>query len=943
MWATKRASRCLLGGSQCVRRAERLVTPVGVLGRSWECKQLDELVDAVRGGESRALVLRGEPGVGKTTLLEYLVERARGFRIVRITGIQSELELAFAGLHQLCRPMMNRLPDLPAVQRDAVNGAFGLGSERAPDGHLVALGVLSLLSAVARDQPLLCIVDDAQWLDRASMQALAFAGRRLLAESVAIVFATRALDDALPGTADTAGLPDVLIEGLPDHDARALLCSVLPGPWDERVLGRIVAETRGIPLALLELPKTSTLVDLAGGYGLPSARPVADRIQAAFLERIAGLPPEARRFLLAAAADPTGEPALLWLVAEQLGIGIDASAPAAAAGLLTIDDRVRFAHPMVRSAVYWAASAEERRSTHRALARVMDPAADPDRRAWHAAHGASGPDEVVAAELERSAERARTRGGGAAEAAFMARAVELTLEPGRRQMRALAAARAAYEAGSLDIALKLLSIVEAGPLDERRRGAVDLMRARIAFTTNRGSDAPDLLLKAASQLASHDMALARETYLEVIGAAFFAGPRAYSTGQYEAARAARCTPTPPAPRPTDLLLDGMAVRITEGHPAAVPSLRAALRAFRDPSLSPEDGLRWLWLICVTAVGLWEKETLSHLAARYLRLAREAGQVAALPLALTMRCVVHVLDGELPEAASLAAEVQTISDAVGTATPLYAALFVAAWRGREAECVDLSRRANEGAARRGEGVGPVVSGWANAVLYNSLGRYEEAAEAANTASGEYLQLEMGIPIWSLVEYIEASARGGAPGRALVALHRLIEVTQPSGTDWALGIEARSRALLSEETEAESHYLKAIDRLGRTSIRGELARAHLLYGEWLRRKRRRQAAREQLRIAHELFVGMGMEGFAQRAARELAATGENIRKHTDNNRNELTAQEAQIARLVREGLTNPEIGTQLFISPRTVEWHVRNIFVKLGVTSRRELRVQAATRS
>lgn len=908
---------------------------VSVVGRSWECGQLDDLIDAVRGGESRALVLRGEPGVGKTTLLEYLVGRARGFRVACVTGVQSETELVFAGLHQLCRPILDRMSGLPPVQRDAVEGALGLGPGRAPDGYLVALGVLSLLSEVARDQPLLCVIDDAQWFDRASLQVLAFTARRLSAESVAIVFATRTLNDGLPRTTEPVGLTEMLVEGLPDQDARVLLRSVLPGPWDEHVLDRIVAETRGNPLELLGLPKTLTPMELAGGFGLLSVRPVTDRVQAAYLEKVAGLPPEARQFLLAAAADPTGEPALLWRTAEQLGISIDASAPAVAAGLLTIDDRVKFSHPTARSAVYWGASAEERRSMHRVLARMTDPTTDSDRHAWHAAHAVSSPDEVVATQLERSAERAQKRGESAAAAAFMARAVELTPQPVRRQFRALAAARAACEAGNPETALTLLSIAEAGPLDERRRGEVELTRARIAFTRNRG-EAPALLLKAASRLASHDMALARETYLEAIGATIFAGPHCSTGVQHAAARAARCTPATRARRPTDLLVDGIVLRITEGHLAAVPSLRVALRAFREPSLCPQEALRWLWLICLTAVGLWEHEALCDLAARFLRLAREAGQVATLPFALTTRCMAHVFDGELAKAAALASEVQTVSDAVGTAAPPYAAFLVAAWRGREAECVNLGKRADEGAVRRGEGLGPVVSGWAKALMYNSLGRYEEAAKAADTASREYRQLEMGAPTWSLVEYIEASARSGAPERALEALHRLTEVTQPSGTDWALGIEARSRALLSEGGEAEKHYLKAIDLLGRTSIRGELARAHLLYGEWLRRERRRRAAREHLNIAYELFVQMDMEGFAQRTAHEQAATGENTRRHADDTKTELTAQQAQIVRLVREGLSNSEIGARLFISPRTVEWHIGKIFTKLGVASRKQLR-------
>jgi DNA-binding CsgD family transcriptional regulator/tetratricopeptide (TPR) repeat protein len=911
------------------------VTQVPVFGRHHECEVLDGLLDAVRGGESRVLTLRGAPGVGKTRLLEYVMAKARGFQVALVTSVQSDMELPYAGLHQLCAPMIDRLDLLPPGQRDAVGGALGLGSKRAPDAFLVALGVLGLLSEAARSQPLLCVVDDAQWLDSASRQSLEFTARRLLAESVAIVFAVRVPDEEAPGGAEPTALPELLIEGLPDRDARALLRSVLPGPWDERVLTRILAEARGNPLALLELPKTSTPVELAGGFGLPSDRPVGDRIRNAYVRRIAGLTQEARGFLLAAAVDPTGEPALLRRASQKLGIGTDAAADAEAAGLVRIGDRVRFFHPMVRSAVYWAASSEDRRKTHRALAEVTAPAADPDRRAWHAAYGASSPDEPVAAELERSAGRAHQRGGVAAAAAFLARAVELTPDPARRRDRAMAAARAAHEAGNPDLALRLLSVVESGSPDERRRGEIDLARARIAFTSNRGSEAPGLLLEAAARIAAYDVELARETYLEVVNAAIFAGPQAYDDGQYEAATAARAMPTPQPPRPTDLLLDGLAQRIIEGHTAAVPGLRVALRACAGPDLSPEDGLRWLWLICVTAVGLWDHETMSSLSARHLELTRDTGQATALPLALTMRCVVHVLDGELAEASALAEEAQTVAEAVGTAAPIYGALFVAAWRGREQECVDLSEQADDGVERRGEGVGPVVCRWARALLYNSLGRYPEAAEAAEAATREYIQLEMGIPVWALVEYIEANARIGTPGRAADALDRLTELTRASGTDWAVGIEARSRALLGEGAEAESHYLKAVDILDRTRLRGEAARAHLVYGEWLRRTGHLHTARKQLLVAHDLFVAMDMRGFAQRSARELSATGETVRRRTESATNDLTPKEFQIVRLVREGLTNPEIGARLILSPRTVEWHLRKIFGKLGVTSRRQV--------
>ncbi|WP_217711177.1 AAA family ATPase [Actinomadura sp. NAK00032] len=900
-------------------------------GRRAECATLDELLESVRGGESRALAMLGEAGVGKTALLDYLVDRAPGFRIVRITGVQSEMELAFAGLHQLCAPMAERFERLPDPQSDALRAALGLSSGRAPDRFLVGLAVLGLLADAAREQPLLCAVDDAQWLDRASVQALAFAARRLQAESVAIAFAAREPD----GMPELAGVPELAVGGLPDEDARALLRSAVTGPWDEQVLDRVVAEARGNPLALLELPKEFAPAELAGGFGVPSAAGLAGRIQEIYERRVAGLPPAARLLLLVAAAEPGGEPVLLWRAADRLGAGLEAATPAVAAGLVEIADRVRFHHPLVRSAVYWAATAEDRRRVHRVLAEVTDAEIDPDRRAWHAAQGADAPEEGVAAELESSAGRARDRGGLAAAAAFLARAVELTPDPVRRQERALAAAWAAHHAGTPDAALRLLSVAEARTPDRRLRGEVDLLRAEIAFAVDRGRDAPRLLLRAARRLTPYTAAMARDTYLEAISAALFAGPLAAGIGQPEAAAAARSAPPPPGdPRPADLLLDGLALRIGEGLAAAVPVLRPALEVFRGPGLAAADGLRWLWLGGVTAATLWDHEAWAVLAARHVRLARESGQTAALPLALTGHIAVDVFAGELTAAAALDEEVATVSEAIGIPVPSYGGLLVTAWQGREAAFTELMTTAGVEARRRGEGNALTVGAWAKALLCNSLGRYDDALAAVPEAA-EDRPAPVGAGPWALAEFIEAAARADRFADAAVALRRLAEATLPAGTDWALGVHARSLALLSEDTAAEDRYREAIDRLGRAGVRGELARARLLYGEWLRRVRRQRAAREQLRTAHESFTAMGMAGFAGRAASELQATGEHVRRRAAEAAGELTPQEAQIVRLVREGLTNPEIGARLFISPRTVEWHLRKTFGKLGITSRRQL--------
>jgi DNA-binding CsgD family transcriptional regulator len=891
-----------------------------LLGRLPERAALSQLLDAARAGRSGVLVMLGEPGVGKTALLDWAVESAAGLSVVRVAGVESEMELAFAALQQLCAPMLDKLDGLPDPQRDALGVAFGLSRGAAPDRFLVGLAVLSLLSEMAEQQPLLCVIDDAQWLDRASAQALTFVARRLLAEPVALVFATREQGE------DFRGLPELLVGGLRDGDAQELLSTVVKGPMDERVRDRIVAETRGNPLALLELPH-----DVAGVLDVPG---LPGRIEDSFRRRLEVLPAATQRLMLIAAAEPAGEPALVWRAAERLGIEAEAVAPAADAGLLAIGERVTFRHPLVRSAVYRAASPPERRVAHQALAGATDPQADPDRRAWHRAQATLGPDEDVASELERSASRAQARGGLAAAAAFLERAAALTLDSAARAGRALAAAQATYQAGAFDATARLLATAEAGPPDELQRACTDLLRGQIAFSSGRGSDAPPLLLKAAREFEPLDPRLARETYLDALAAAIFAGRLALGGGAREVAEAARAAPPPPGPaRASDLLLDGVALLICEGYGAGAPVLRQAVSAFRSTDLSTEEGLRWLWLASYAAGIVWDYASWDVLSDRQVTLARDAGALFALPIALSTHAGVHLFAGEFTEAASLVAQAESVAGVTGSSLAPYGALALAVFRGQEAQAAHLIQIATDDVGRRGEGGGLSSVQWATAVLSNSLGRYEEALAAAQRASEDSPAVRFAS--WALVELIEAAVRSAVPERAAGALQRLSGIASACGTDWVLGAEARSRALVSDGQTAENLYREAIGCFGRARLRVDLGRAHLVYGEWLRRQRRRRDARDQLGRAYQIFASAGARAFAERARIELRATGGHARQHTAATPDTLTAQEALIARLAGEGASNPEIAAQLFISPATVAYHLRKVFTKLGISSRSQL--------
>jgi DNA-binding CsgD family transcriptional regulator len=896
--------------------------PTSLYGRRGECRLLDGLLEGARGGRSAALVIWGEAGVGKSALLDYAVDSAADLRVERVAGVEAEAELAYAALHQLCRPLLDLLGQLPGTQRAALRTAFGLEAGPPPDRFLVGLAVLGLLTAAAAEGPLMCVVDDTQWLDRASAQALAFAARRLTGPAL-LVFAARD-----PGT-ELAGLPELAVRGLRDTDARELLASVVRWPLDEQVTDQIVAETRGNPMALLELPQGLPLAQLAGGFGLPGTPLHAGRPERNLLRQLEPLPVTTRLLLLAAAAEPIGEVVLLWRAAERLGIAADAAAPAEEAGLIEVGTRVRFCHPLLRAAVYRAAPLSDRRKVHQALAEATDPAADPDRRAWHRARAAAGPDDTVADELERSAARAQARGGMAATAAFLQRSAELTPDPARRGARALAAARAKVAVGAADAAHQLLMMAELGGLDELQRAELARLRAKMAFAERRGEEAPPLLLDAAKQLGALDSCLARETYLEALVAAIITGRLGAGLTVREVAETTRTAP--PAlqpPRPIDLLLDGTVTRLTEGYVAGVPPLRRALNAARrDGGTGEADIMGWL-----IAPELWDDATWHELTVRAVRSAREAGALAVLPVALSYRAAVHMHAGELSAAAGRISEANAIAAATGSASLGYMSLMLAAWRGEETRVQKLIGTAVQDAAVRGEGRALGLAGYATALLCNGLGSYEAALAGARRAC-EYEDL--GFFGWSVAELVEAGARVGASDEASAALRQLAGRASAAGTDWALGVQARCRALLADGRTAGPLYLEAIERLGRTRVRTELARAHLVYGEWLRREQRRLEAREHLRAAHDMFGRFGAGAFADRARRELQAAGETVRKAAPDVRQDLTVREAQVAQLAAEGHTNSEIGARLFISPRTAEYHLHKVFSKLGITSRRHL--------
>ncbi|MFB4306635.1 AAA family ATPase [Actinomadura sp. GTD37] len=896
-----------------------------LFGRATECALLDEMIAAVRGGESRVLLLHGEPGVGKSALLEYAQRAVDGIRVLRAGGVESEMELPFAALHQLCAPLLDRLGNLPEPQREALETVFALRAGPAPERFLVGLAVLGLFSDASEDGPLLCVVDDAQWMDRASAQILGFVARRLLAESVALVFGSRERPQ------DLLGLPELEVAGLRVADAHALLESVTRARIDRNVLDRFVAETHGNPLALLELSRGLTATRLAGGFALPRADALPGRIEQSFLARIQALPEQTRLLLLIAAAEPTGHPALVRRAAERLGIAPAAALAAGTDGLLEFDARVIFHHPLVRSAVYGAARRKDRRAVHLALAEATDADTDPDRRAWHLASATTVPEEAVAAELERSAGRAQARGGLAAAAAFLERSVALSVDPARRAERALAAADVAHRSGDIDAARRLAGVAERNARTEFQRVRAHLVRSHIAFAAGFNNEGPPMLLEAAQRLEPFDMDLARETYLIAWGSASYGAANRESL--VAISRAIRELPPPQGdPSVLDLVLDAYAALVIDDRSAALPVMRRAVSTLVEAPL--EELLKWSWAANGLVALTWQDQVMTRTPARVLAEVRAAGALADLPVYLHSLGIPTSLGGDFGAAAELVAEAEAVAAATGVPMTQHTKLLLTALQGKEAEATALIAATIEEAGAGGQLSGVASAQWATAILCNGLADYDRALSAARATIQSANTL---VSQWALPELVEAAVRAGDDAAARGALTELADTAEPCDTDWAQGILSRCRALLSDDAAAADLYREAIDRLSRTVLRPELARAHLLYGEWLRRDRRRVEARTHLRTAYELFTSIGMEAFAERARRELLATGETVRKRKDQAAAdvELTPQERQIALLVRDGLSNPQVAARLFVSPRTVEWHLRQVFTKLGIGSRKQL--------
>jgi DNA-binding CsgD family transcriptional regulator len=865
-------------------------------------------------------------------LLDWAAETAGDMRVARAAGVESEMDLGFAGLHQLLVPLLDGLDRLPAPQRAALQSAFGLTTGPSPDRFLVGLATLTLLTEVATSRPVLCLVDNAQWLDQASAEVLGFVARRLLADRVGMLFAVQ---DGEERAVVLQGLPELMVGGLEERAAHELLAMVACGPVDPRVSERIVAETAGNPLGLVEFGAELTAGERSCAVPLTGQLRIGGRLEELYLSRVRALPADARTLLLVLAADQLGDAAKVWQAAGRLGVGPEALELPAVERLVTGTPSLRFRHPLMRSIVYHGAPSVARWRVHEALAAVSDPVRDPDRRAWHLAQATSGADEDVARELERSAGRARARGGWAGSAVFLERSAELTADRGRKAGRLVAAAEARLMTGETSAARALLDCATPDLLDPVVRARARRLEGEILFAAGESAAATSVLLEAARMVTPYDAQLARDTLLESFAAQL---SNWQAAGGAEVVQAIRSAPgiAQSHASTADLLLDGFGAVAERRFAAAARLLRQAVDAVTGGEPLPGDAPQRFLALRLAATELHDDSAWRELAGQWVARARNQGALAATVIGLGFQASSRLVEGRFAAAEAAIAEARTLAEAMGNRA--YVAglaeveVEVLAWRGDQAGTRLLASgllgvKADQGRERGKHRVHKAV-----AALELGLGNYPAALRHALAAAAD--QPVLSYPSGPDV-LIEAAIRCGDRAAASAALDAVAPWWQACGTPWSLGLLARGQALLADDMHAEDGHRLSIEHLRQCQVTPQLARSHLLYGEWLRHRRRRRGAREQLRAACELFGALGMGTFAQRARAELRAVGEHAAVPRTGTPDTLTPQEAQIARLVAGGATNQEIAAQLFISASTVDYHLRKVFRKLGVTRRAQL--------
>ena len=902
-----------------------------LLGRQAERAAIDELLAAARDGLSGVLMLTGEPGIGKTRLLEYAAAAAADLRVLWLTGVESETQLGFGALHRLLRPFLDRVPGLPGPQRDALSAAFGLDGTEPADRYLVGLATLTLLSGVAAEHPVLCLLDDIHWLDRESAEALAFTARRLHADALAFTAGGRIEAGA---QAAFAALPVRRLGGLEPRDGQALLALGVAGSLDPVVARRLVAGTGGNPLALVELTAALSPEQLAGVTALPARLPVSRMLDAYFRAAISALPADARTLLLLIAAAEAEDAALIWRAAGTLGLTARAADAAVERGVLAREPRLAFRHPLLRSAVYAAADPAHRRQVHAALAIACGSAGDAERSAWHRGEAAAGADEEVAAALEAAAELARTRGGYSEQALFLSRAAELTAAPQRRAGRLLAAADAHLISGDPAAAEVMLDMA-AHLNDPVSRARALRTRAMIELFHIRVASVPAMLLDAVTELGGQDPRMTWDLLFGAMHAALIARENVSGTTLADVAKATAAAWHDPdaAGWSPDLLMEGLARRIADGHAQAAPVLRQALARLRACAELKETGIPVSVLVSFAADELWDIEALRELADRLATADRKQGALYALGHTLLVAAQGEIAAGRLAEADACYAEADDFFAATGFSAggPVNRALLLA-WTGREDELQTAMTGITYLAESLGQGHLRNWGLYALAIFDIGLGRY---TSALGHAMKVYREDPPGVGNLVLPLIVEAGVRAGRRDAAAAALTRMTERARAAGTPWALGLLARCEALMNAGEQAEARYRDSVELLSQVPVALDLARTRLLFGEWLRRRRRRGAARAQLRAAYQAFDSCGAVPFAERARAELLATGEQVSKRALPAPGDLTSQERQVAILAASGNTNAEIASRLFITVSTVEFHLNKVFRKLGISSRRQI--------